>query len=85
MALLRDSPYIWVTWLTKFLASENSCEQGCLVPVPTRRMELGDSYKERPVHRRGRAGERRQHGTKSRTDGIMQARTWESLPALRTG
>ena len=57
MALLRDSPYIWVTWLTKFLAGENSCEQGCLVPVPTRRMELGDSYKERPVHRRGRAGQ----------------------------
>ena len=26
MALLRDSPYIWVTWLTKLLAGENSCE-----------------------------------------------------------
>ena len=26
MALLRDSPYIWATWLTKLLAGENSCE-----------------------------------------------------------
>ena len=26
MALLRDSPYIWVTWLTKLLTGENSCE-----------------------------------------------------------
>ena len=42
MAPLRDSPYIWVTWLTKLLAGENSGEQGCLVPVPTRRMELGE-------------------------------------------
>ena len=24
----RDGPYIWVTWLTKLLAGENSCEWG---------------------------------------------------------
>ncbi len=26
MAEKRDSPYIWVTWLTKLLVGENSCE-----------------------------------------------------------
>ena len=26
MAEIRDSPYIWVTWLTKLLVGENSCE-----------------------------------------------------------
>lgn len=26
MAIRRDSPYIWVTWLTKLLVGENSCE-----------------------------------------------------------
>ncbi len=26
MAVLRESPYIWVTWLTKLLVGENSCE-----------------------------------------------------------
>ena len=26
MAQRRDSPYIWVTWLTKLLVGENSCE-----------------------------------------------------------
>jgi hypothetical protein len=26
MAILRESPYIWVTWLTKLLVGENSCE-----------------------------------------------------------
>ena len=87
MALLRDSPYIWVTWLTKFLAGENSCEQGCLVQVPARRMELRECPR---CLRLGRlelehtAGinERREH-RKERvytvfTEGIMQARTWES-------
>ena len=26
MAISRDKPYIWVTWLTKLLVGENSCE-----------------------------------------------------------
>ena len=26
MAQTRESPYIWVTWLTKLLVGENSCE-----------------------------------------------------------
>ena len=26
MAVRRDQPYIWVTWLTKLLVGENSCE-----------------------------------------------------------
>ena len=26
MAQRRDKPYIWVTWLTKLLVGENSCE-----------------------------------------------------------
>ena len=26
MAVHRDSPYIWVTWLTKLLVGENYCE-----------------------------------------------------------
>jgi len=26
MPQLRESPYIWVTWLTKLLVGENSCE-----------------------------------------------------------
>jgi hypothetical protein len=26
MPIKRDSPYIWVTWLTKLLVGENSCE-----------------------------------------------------------
>ncbi|MEE8472913.1 MAG: PD-(D/E)XK nuclease family protein [Dehalococcoidia bacterium] len=28
MATKRQSPYIWVTWLTKLLVGENSCEWG---------------------------------------------------------
>ena len=26
MAQRRDTPYVWVTWLTKLLVGENSCE-----------------------------------------------------------
>lgn len=26
MAMARNSPYVWVTWLTKILAGEQSCE-----------------------------------------------------------
>ena len=26
MAERRDKPYLWVTWLTKLLVGENSCE-----------------------------------------------------------
>lgn len=26
MAILRESPYVWVTWLAKLLVGENSCE-----------------------------------------------------------
>ena len=26
MPVVRDGPYIWVTWLTKLMVGENSCE-----------------------------------------------------------
>ena len=45
MALLRDSPYIRVTWLTKLLAGEKLLRVGCLVPIPTRSMEPGEGLR----------------------------------------
>ena len=30
----RDEPYIWVTWLTRLLVGENSCEWAVWFPRP---------------------------------------------------